>query len=131
MDGKHNLHLVDSYPEPQLQPTSHIQHYLATVRWGHGRQAFQRSHCSQQEGCGRAAAVFAEVRARAGEEGCGVSFLTIFRAQMGTQNRYTRYTKIGLAWLVSQALAKVKYAKNIGKMAVCRKAAFPLRIARG
>lgn len=33
MDGKHNLHLVDSYPEPQLQPTSHIQHYLATVRW--------------------------------------------------------------------------------------------------
>ena len=34
MDGKHNLHLVDSYPEPQLQPTSHIQHYLATVRWG-------------------------------------------------------------------------------------------------
>ena len=35
MDGKHNLHLVDSYPEPQLQPTSHIQHYLATVSWGH------------------------------------------------------------------------------------------------
>ena len=28
MDGKHNPHLVDSYPEPQLQPTSHIQHYL-------------------------------------------------------------------------------------------------------
>ena len=50
---------------------------------------------------------------------------------MGTQNRYTRYTKTGLAWLVFQALAKVIYAKNIGKMAVCRKAAFPLRIARG
>ena len=63
--------------------------------------------------------------------GVGYVFLTIFRAQMGTQNRYTRYTKIGLAWLVFQALAKVKYAKNIGKMAVCRKAAFPLRIARG
>ena len=33
MDELQNLHLLDSYPEPQLQPTSHIQHYLATVRW--------------------------------------------------------------------------------------------------
>ena len=33
MDELQNLQLLDSYPEPQLQPTSHIQHYLATVRW--------------------------------------------------------------------------------------------------
>ena len=33
MDELQNLHLLDSYPEPQLQPTSHIQQYLATVRW--------------------------------------------------------------------------------------------------
>ena len=33
MDELQNLQLLDSYPEPQLQPTSHTQHYLATVRW--------------------------------------------------------------------------------------------------
>ncbi len=33
MDELQNLQLLDSYPEPKLQPTSHIQHYLATVRW--------------------------------------------------------------------------------------------------
>ena len=33
MDQLQNLHLLERYPEAQLQPTKHIQHYLATVRW--------------------------------------------------------------------------------------------------
>ena len=98
MDGKHNLHLVDSYPELQLQPTSHIQNYLATVSWAF-RQAFLRPHCSQQEGCGRAAAVFAEVRARAGEEGCGVSFFNYFPGPNGhsKQVHEVHQNRLGLA----------------------------------
>ncbi len=98
MDGKHNLHLVDT-----IQSSSYSLQATFSTIWplsdGHGRQAFQRPHCSQQEGCGRAAAVFAEVRARAGEEGCGVSFFNYFPGPNGhsKQVHEVHQNRLGLA----------------------------------
>ena len=48
MDELQNLHLLDSYPEPQLQPTSHIQHYLATVRWMVARRSTSPTAASRK-----------------------------------------------------------------------------------
>ena len=78
MDELQNLQLLDSYPEPQLQPTSHIQHYLATVRWMVARRS-RGPTAANRNSVDVLQDHVQKVRDRAGQNGCGIRFFaTIF-----------------------------------------------------